>query len=250
MSKKLLLVVILGLTFLLVLASCERAASQSSQTSLSTQTPPSLGVLAQPTGMSQLQMIGTTQSIQTQTAMYQATQGSSVALPGTQQPLFTSTPTGSTAIPNTFTLVPPTGVAGTPVYGGTPVGITPYVTAYIGTPIPVGRPASYTLMEGEFPYCIARRFNVNQQELFSINSLANGELYQPGTVLQIPQSGNPFVGERALHAHPDTYTVTAGDDTIYKVACYYGSVDPTQIIAANGLISPYTLHVNQALSIP
>jgi len=34
------------------------------------------------------------------------------------------------------------------------------------------------------------------------------------------------------------------------VACYFGDVDPNQIIAANNLVSPYVLHVNQALNIP
>jgi LysM repeat protein len=105
-------------------------------------------------------------------------------------------------------------------------------------------------MPGEFPYCIARRFNVNQDELITVNGLTSAELYQPGMVLRIPQTGNPFVGERALHPHPSTYTVSSADDTIYKVACYYGSIDPTQIIAANSLISPYTLHINQLLNIP
>jgi LysM repeat protein len=105
-------------------------------------------------------------------------------------------------------------------------------------------------MPGEFPYCIARRFNVNQDELLTLNGLSSAGLLQPGLVLIIPQTGNPFVGERALHPHPSTYTVSSAEDTIYKVACYYGNIDPTQIITANSLTSPYTLHINQTLSIP
>jgi hypothetical protein len=83
-----------------------------------------------------------------------------------------------------------------------------------------------------------------------LNGLNDSSLMQPGRVLKIPQSGNPFVGNRALHPHPATYTVTASDETIYSIACYFGNVDPTQIIAANSLISPYTLHTNQTLNIP
>jgi LysM repeat protein len=105
-------------------------------------------------------------------------------------------------------------------------------------------------MPGEFPYCLARRFNVNQEELLSLNGLTGAETLQPGKVLRIPQTGNPFVGDRAWHAHPATYTVSSSEDTIYKVACYYGNIDPTQIIAANSLVSPYTLHINQVLNIP
>jgi LysM repeat protein len=197
-------------------------------------------LLALPTnGMSAVQMIGT------QTAMAQA------LLTGTTTPngsgtIPTSTPFGT---PNTFTLVPPTGAATTPIFIGTPApGTTPIIIVPTATP---GRPATYTLMEGEFPYCIARRFNVNQQELLDLNGLtSSGQGLQPGMQLRIPQTGNPFVGERALHPHPSSYKVTSTDDNIYKVACYYGDVDPTSIIAANSLTPPYTLHLSQVLNIP
>jgi LysM repeat protein len=172
--------------------------------------------------------------IQTMTALAMQTQAAQTTTPGGAHP--TSTPFG------TPPLVPPTGAATTPAAGTTPIIIVPTATP--------GRPATYTLMQGEFAYCIARRFNVNQQELMSLNGLNDSSLMQPGRVLKIPQSGNPFVGNRALHPHPATYTVTASDETIYSIACYFGNVDPTQIIAANSLISPYTLHTNQTLNIP
>jgi LysM repeat protein len=73
-------------------------------------------------------------------------------------------------------------VATTPAAGITPYGTTSFVTP-IFTPVPIiSRPASYTLAAGEFPYCIARRFNVNQTELLNMNNLASAELYQPGMV--------------------------------------------------------------------
>jgi len=222
MFKKLSLLFMLGLAAMLLLVSCQRSASQAPLTSLATPTR-----TIQPTGMGQVQLIGTTQMIQTMTAVYKQTHA---ITPGSSQP--------------TSTLVPPTGVATTPA-----PGITPVVIVATSTP---GRPATYTLMPGDFVYCIARRFNVNQGELLSLNGLTitSANYLQPGVVLRIPQSGNPFDGERALHPHPGTYTVTSANETIYKVACYYGDIDPTQIIAANSLISPYTLHINQILNIP
>ncbi len=220
MVKKISLIFILGLAAMLLLVACQRAAS----TSLAT--PTGTIATAEPPGiLSQVQMIGTTQMIQTMTAMSQS------ITPGDSLP--TSTLVGT---PNTFTLVPPTGAATTPV-----------VIVPTSTP---GRPATYTLMPGEFPYCIARRFNVNQAELLTLNGLTSTGLLQPDTVLSIPQTGNPFVGERSLVPHPGTYTVSSTEDTIYKVACYYGDIDPTQIIAANSLISPYTLQINETLNIP
>jgi len=232
MFKKLSLIFLLSLSAMLLLVACQRAASQAP---LATPTGTIATVaVEQPTGMGQVQLIGTTQMIQTMTALSQT------LIPGGSLP--TITLVGAAGTPNTFTLVPPSGVATTPAPGYTPVVIVPTSTP--------GRPASYTLMTGEFPYCIARRFNVNQDELDVLNGLTGAELLQPGVVLRIPQTGNPFVGERARNPHPSTYTVTSSEDTIYRVACYYGNIDPTQIIAANSLISPYTLHINQTLNIP
>lgn len=122
------------------------------------------------------------------------------------------------------------------------------------TPVPVakptaGLPETYVLQEGEFPYCIARRFNVDIQELLTINGLTEYSLLQIGDTLDIPQSGNKFIGKRALLNHPTNYSVISGD-TIYSIACKYGDVDPMAIAQANGLSSPYTLSSGQSIHIP
>jgi len=230
MFKKISLIFILTLAAMLLLVSCQRAASQAPLTSLATPTR-----TIQPTGMGQVQLIGTTQMIQTMTAVYKQTHA---ITPGVSQP--TSTLVGT---PNTFTLVPPTGVATTPA-----PGITPVVIVATATP---GRPATYTLMTGEFVYCVARRFNVNQDELLSLNGLTinSANQVQPGVVLHIPQSGNPFVGDRALHPHPAQYTVVVNDN-IYAIACFFGDIDPTAIAAANGLTLTTPLTTGRVLNIP
>jgi LysM repeat protein len=112
-----------------------------------------------------------------------------------------------------------------------------------------GRPTTYTLQPGEFPYCIARRFNVNPSDLLSANGLADGSVLYPGRTLTIPQTGS-FPGDRSLHNHPDTYTVDTSDATIYSVACYYGDVFPQDIAGANGLSTSSQLSVGQQLKIP
>jgi LysM repeat protein len=128
--------------------------------------------------------------------------------------------------------------------------VTPTVTQPAPT-VTTNRPASYTLQKGEFPYCIARRFNVDPAELLSLNGLANGEIYYPNLTLTIPQSGKPFPGTRALRSHPDTYTVADSSMTVYGVACAYGDVDPAAIVQANsGLSLASALTVGQQISIP
>ena len=128
--------------------------------------------------------------------------------------------------------------------------VTPTITQPAPT-VTTNRPASYTLQKGEFPYCIARRFNVDPAELLSLNGLTNGEVYYPNLTLTIPQTGKPFPGTRALRSHPDTYTVADASMTVYGVACVYGDVDPAAIVQANpGLSLTSTLTVGQQINIP
>ncbi len=125
---------------------------------------------------------------------------------------------------------------------------TPEPTEVI--PIPtVTKPTEYTLKEGEFPFCIARRFNVNPQDLLAVNNIVEGQLISPGTSLKIPQIGSWPGENRTLKSHPATHTVSAGD-TVYSIACEYGDVTPEAIIAVNQLEEPYNLTAGQTIQIP
>jgi LysM repeat protein len=112
-----------------------------------------------------------------------------------------------------------------------------------------GLPETYTIQKGEFPYCIARRFNINPADLLNANGLGVNTQIQPGYVLRIPQSAGSWPGSRALQAHPTNYTVRSGD-TIFSIACQFGDVDPYMIALANDLSSPYTISAGQTLYIP
>jgi LysM repeat protein len=162
-------------------------------------------------------------------------------------------------IANTATMAPgvtPPAVTAT----NTPaVAVNPTATATLAvvanapsaTPIPAGsRPASYTLQNGEFPFCIARRFNINPDDLLAANGLAGGDLYYAGQVLKIPQSGGGFPGDRMLRSHPASYTVSTSDETVYSIACAFGDVDPALIAQKNGISVGTALAAGQTLSIP
>ena len=111
-------------------------------------------------------------------------------------------------------------------------------------------PDQYTLQKGEFPYCIARRFDISPGALLAANGLTNGSITHPGQTLTIPKNAVPFdAGPRALRSHPTTYTIQAGD-TVYSIACLFGDVDPRAIEDANGLEGAYTLPVGGTLHIP
>ncbi len=182
----------------------------------------------------------------TQTALAKAGGGGPTATPDAAL-------AGGTATPNVGGPASATPTSGLPG-GNTIPTLTPTVGAPAGGPtatiaVVTGRPASYTLMDGEFPFCIARRFNVDPNELLQLSGLSDGVMYPAGTVLQIPQTGS-FPGDRALRQHPTTYTVTSADETFYSIACLFGDVQPSQIAQANGIALGTPLTLGQAIKIP
>lgn len=119
------------------------------------------------------------------------------------------------------------------------------------TAVPPGtRPATYTLQKGEWPWCIARRFNVDPNELLRLSGLTSAQAnsLMVGTVLTIPQSGS-FPTARNLVTRPATHVVASGD-TIYSIACKFGDIDPATIASANGISVSASLTVGQSLQIP
>jgi LysM repeat protein len=167
---------------------------------------------------------GTPQAIATQTLSVVGTQDLSATISPTA--LVTANP----ALTSTATLA----ISGTPP-----------------TSAPVGpRPTEWTLQRGEFPYCIARRFDVDPEALLSLNGLSSGNIFYPNRTLKIPQSGS-FPGTRALRNHPATYTVASASETVYSIACLFGDVRPEGIVQANNLSSAnVALTSGQQLSIP
>ena len=136
-----------------------------------------------------------------------------------------------------------------PVATSVPGAPEPTETAIIYvTATPGGPPSSYTLEQGEFPFCIARRFNVNIAELLTLNGLTLNSYFSAGQVLQIPQTGNPFEGTRSLQDHPGYYKIQSGD-TLNTIACYFGDVSPDMIALQNNL-SSNDLPAGEVLIIP
>jgi LysM repeat protein len=135
------------------------------------------------------------------------------------------------------TQVNPTAAPPMPVVTSVPQAPAPTSAPVVYVqPTQGGLPSSYTLQGGEFPFCIARRFNVNQYELLSLNGLGTNSIVYAGQTLSIPQTGHPFDGTLALHSHPTTYTVRSGD-TLNSIACYFGNVSPDMIVQQNNLSS-------------
>src|SRR5688572_17177687 len=148
---------------------------------------------------------------------------------GTPQAAITGTP----GTPQTNVTV--AAVTPTPTLGNvTPTNVGAVTSVPAATSVPGVRPATYTLQKGEFPYCIARRFNVDPDQLLSLSGFTPSQANSlaTGTVLTIPQSGS-FPGNRSLAPHPTTYTIASSDETVYSVACKYGVVEPKAIASAN-----------------
>ncbi|NLF51641.1 MAG: LysM peptidoglycan-binding domain-containing protein [Leptolinea sp.] len=114
------------------------------------------------------------------------------------------------------------------------------------------RPEKYTLNKGEWPFCIARRYNLNPLDLLNANGLSLESKPDVGFVLKIPQTGEwpeSRFGHRWIRAHPAMHQVGAGE-TLYTISCLYGDIDPSQIVEANELPEPYKIYAGQMLRIP
>jgi len=129
---------------------------------------------------------------------------------------------------------------------------TPVSTA-TNTPAPTSEPGSapisYTLHEGEWPYCLARRFDVDPDALIASNGITDASELSVGTLLKIPTDAGAFGGQRSLRSHPTSYTAT-GNDTFYSIACEFGDLYPENIAQANGKDVDYKPAVGELLQIP
>lgn len=126
------------------------------------------------------------------------------------------------------------------------VSVTPMLPIPTSTP---GTPKSYVLQTGEYVYCVARRFNVNPEQLLAANGLTYSSTVFKGMKLTIPQNADPFPGKRSLRNHPAWYEVKKGE-TVYSIACTFGDVQPYAIIYANQLSEPYAVQAGDVLYIP
>ena len=225
MQNKRVLMILIGLAVIIGSSGCVKSASKTTETTPTTQEE-NLPVQDTPDDiMSQLE------SFATQTAV--AIEGPSAIIetpePSSEEPVIEGTPTIIPATEEEVVAAP-----------------TETLSAIPTTKREV--PNTYTVHRGEFPYCLARRFDVNPVNLLSVNGLSEGSFLHEGMTLKIPKNSN-FPGKRALKNHPTTYTVSAGD-TIYTIACEFGDVDPMAIAEVNGLSSPYKLTAGQKITIP
>lgn len=183
-----------------------------------------------------------------------ATQMTDVEIFATGTALAQQTTTPGTVAPTSVGVTPQASATSTPIIGITAAATNTATLAVSGTlptALPAGsRPSTYTLQNGEFVFCIARRFNVDPDETLALNGLFDSQTLYPGLVLKIPQSGKPFPGNRMLKTHPATYTVVSSNESIYSIACQYGDIDPSAIAQANGLSVGAALTAGQQLTIP
>jgi LysM repeat protein len=162
-------------------------------------------------------------------------------LPGAQQTAQTALSTQATTAPTSqvVTVAPASPVVKVPATKQKPVSVQQMAAL----------PEFYKLHRGEFPFCLARRFNIDPRQLMCVNGFWPGQVFYAGQVIVFPANPQPYMGRRALWPHPVNYKVRPGD-TIYTIACLFGDVDPINLAQVNGLAAPYRLRVGQTLNIP
>jgi LysM repeat protein len=176
---------------------------------------------------------------QTQTAI--ATQGAGPIATVQGTPGAPTTPQATQAAPSP--------AANTPAAAAPTQPAAPQQPAVVVTAPPLVVPDSYTLQTGEFPFCIARRYNVDPGALLRVNGLSSYSVYYAGMTLRIPKGQGGFPGRRALMDHPTSYSVRGGD-TLHTISCAFGDIDPNAIAVVNNLTPPYRLAAGTVLQIP
>ena len=229
MPKNLLVLLLAAVMLLIVLSACVLPASQAPKATVASSTEIPFPITTQPGILS-----GILSGTQTTEAMNSTS--SAVEVTSTNVPVVQTTPI----------IVKPKATA-------KPVKPTKTPKPKVAEPSPTvpERPSTYTLQHGEYLICIARRFNLDLNDLFYENGMNMYSRPYSGTVLQIPQndSWNTAFGPRVWHAHPTQYTVKSGDN-INTIACYYGDVYPQAILSANNLQGAYTLTPGEVIDIP
>ena len=243
-SRKSLLILSVALVAMVLITSgCERSYAPSASDEQASQATPTM-VAGDFPGTMPADMDGVYESgAQTSTAIAIASGAPPVAVVPTNLPADNLTPQPITPLPET---------PQTPVNPIAPSATLPVIATTAVPPTPSGpKPSTYALQKGEFPYCIARRFDVNPNELLRLNGLTaeQARIYEPGLTLTIPQGGASFPSPRALNAHPVSYT-TASTMTVYGVACHFGDVDPAKIASSNTIPDLFNIPAGTTLNIP
>jgi hypothetical protein len=251
----------LAMIFLISVMAISACTQSYSQAPVATPTliPPDLFVSPFPSVENPMAMIEEfAKGTATAAALTSAVGGGITGTPGTPQVTVIVTTPVVTGTPPTFTPTPPSAVCTAPACSanqtltctsGNCAGGCGYVCANKISTTPLAGNIYY-LQKDEFPYCIARRYNVDPDELLAASGLTNLNTYYEGQKLVIPASGS-FPGDLALRSHPDTYTVTGiADTSVYGVACKYGNVDPNKIAQANGISVSAALSIGQQIKVP
>src|SRR5258706_309501 len=155
----------------LTLSACNKPYSQAVAATFTPVPQSNLFASPQPTDMVVVQAFATGSAIAQLTTSPGAPAASTATLaPGV-------TPLAVTATNTPAVLLNPTSTATLAVVPNAPSA----------TAIPAGvHPASYTLQNGEFVYCIARRFDVDPALIAQNNSISVGAALTPGQTLNIP----------------------------------------------------------------
>lgn len=113
---------------------------------------------------------------------------------------------------------------------------------------------TYTLQEGEDLVCLGRRFNISVPQLLAQNGIETPEEMAAGSTVMLPRNPTPWsmmdgYGRQTNVMHPTSYTVQSGD-TLFSIACYYGSVRPEEIAVTNQLVLGEPLPTGLTIAIP
>lgn len=132
----------------------------------------------------------------------------------------------------------------------TPPEATQTPVIVVNSPTPgAAQTQTYVVQPGEWVYSIARKFEIDPNDIIALNNLQYPFDLEVGQEITLPAARSSSNGPNATVVAGGTEYIVRAGDSVYSIAQAHG-VDYESIIGVNSLVFPYNIYPGDRLIIP
>jgi len=132
----------------------------------------------------------------------------------------------------------------------TPPEATQTPVIVVNSPTPgAAQTQTYVVQPGEWVYSIARKFEIDPNDIIALNNLQYPFDLEVGQEITLPAARSSSNGPNATVVAGGTEYIVRAGDSVYSIAQAHG-VDYESIIGVNNLVFPYNIYPGDRLIIP
>ena len=132
----------------------------------------------------------------------------------------------------------------------TPPEATQTPVIVVNSPTPgAAQTQTYVVQPGEWVYSIARKFEIDPNDIIALNNLQYPFDLEVGQEITLPAARSSSNGPNATVVAGGTEYIVRAGDSVYSIAQAHG-VDYDSIIGVNNLVFPYNIYPGDRLIIP